>query len=131
MNPSPAGAAGGLTSTEHVPPAVVIHVHAAELRKPQVDAVCAAVDAARAADDGSSSASPFVIDLARVTFAGSVALGVLMGLTKEFLTRKQRLIFVNLQRELREPIQISRMDSVLEILPDIPSALRALRGESA
>ena len=119
--------AGAVTSVEHLPPAVGVHELADEIRKPEVDAVCAAVDAARAAG---ASASPFVIDMARVTFAGSLAFGVLVGLTKEFVGRGQRLIFVNLQPDVREPIQISRLDRVLEILPDIPAALRALAGNA-
>jgi anti-anti-sigma factor len=113
-----------VTSVEHLAPAVVVHVLAGELRKAEVDAVCAAVDAARA---GGGAASPFVLDLARVTFAGSLALGVLVGLSKEFRARNQRLVFVNLQPDVREPIQISRLNSVLEILPDVPTALRAFR----
>ena len=126
----PPASAAGITSVEHVPPAVVIHVLARELRKAEVDAICTALDTARAANDSSAAASPFVIDLARVTFAGSFALGVFMGLTKEFLARKQRLIFVNIHRDVHEPIQISRMDRVLEILPDVSAALRALASNS-
>jgi anti-anti-sigma factor len=116
-----------VTSVEHVPPAVVVHVLAGELRKPEVDAVCAAVDAARA--DGGGASAPFVLDLARVKFAGSLALGVLLGLKKEFVARGQRLIFVNLQRDVRDPVAISRMDRIFEILPDVPAALHALQVE--
>jgi anti-anti-sigma regulatory factor len=79
-------------SVEHLPPAVVVRVLASELRKPEVDAICAEVDAARV----SAPVAPFVIDMARVTFAGSMALGVLVGLSKEFRTRQQPLVLTNL-----------------------------------
>ena len=114
-----------VTSVEHLPPAVVVHVLAAELRKPEVDAICAAVDAARVA----APASPFVLDMASVAFAGSLALGVLIGLSREFQSREQRLIFVNFQPDVRQSMEISRINRVLEILPDVPAALRRLRGE--
>ena len=113
-----------VASIEHLPPAVVVHVQANELRKGEVDAVCAAVDAARVA----AVSSPFILDMARVTFAGSLALGVLVGLSQEFRSRQQPLIFVNLRPDVRQSMEISRINRVLEILPDVPTALRQLRG---
>ena len=115
----------GVASVEHLPPAGVVHVLADELRKSEVDAVCAAVDGARAG----APSSPFILDMARVTFAGSHALGVLVGLSQEFRSRQQPLIFVNLRPDVRQSIEISRINRVLEILPDIPTALGRLRGE--
>ena len=113
-----------VASVEHLPPAVVVHVQASELRKGEVDAVCAAVDKARVA----APSSPFILDMARVTFAGSLALGVLVGLSQEFRSRQQPLIFVNLRPDVRQSMEISRINRVLEILPDIPAALSRLRG---
>jgi anti-anti-sigma factor len=67
----------------------VVHVLSASVGKAEVEGV----DAARV----TAPALPFVMDMAKVGFAGSVALGVLVGLAKEFQNRGQRLIFVNLQ----------------------------------
>jgi anti-anti-sigma factor len=117
-------------SVEHLPPAVVVHVLAGELRKPEVDAICDAIDNARAAASPPSSSSPFILDMARVTFAASLALGVLVGLSKEFSSREQPLIIVNLRADVRQSIEISRLNRVLEIMPDVPTALRKLRGEA-
>ena len=86
-----------VTSVEHLPQAVVVHVLATELRKSEVDALCAAIDNARVV----APSLPFILDMARVTFAGSVALGVLVGLSQEFRSRERRLIFVNLQTNVR------------------------------
>ena len=115
-----------VASVEHVSPAVVVHVLAGELRKPEVDALCAVVDGARK----SAPSAPFVLDMANVAFAGSMALGVLVGLSQEFRARKQPLVFVNLRSDVRQSIEISRINRVLEILPDVPTALRELRGEN-
>jgi|GEM_PF-5048152 len=86
-----------MTTTEHLPTAVVVHVPARNLGRSEVDAVCGAVDQARAA----APALPFVLNMANVEFAGSVAMGVLVGLNQEFRTRGQRLVFAGLQRNVR------------------------------
>ena len=112
-------------SVEQLPQAVVVHVQSTELRKPEVDAICSAIDGARA----TAASLPFVLDMARVTFAGSMALGVLVGLSQEFRSRQQPLIFVNLRPDVRQSMEISRINRVLEILPDVNTALGKLRGE--
>ena len=109
-----------ITSVEHLPTAVVVHVLVDELRKNEVDALCAAVDNAR----GLAPSLPFILDMTRVTFAGSMALGVLVGLSQEFRSRNQPLIFVNLSPPVRQAIEISRLNRILEIMPDVPTALR-------
>jgi len=111
-----------VTSVEQLPEAVVVHVLARELRKNEVDEVCSAADQALAAAPG----LPFILDLAKVDFAGSLAIGVLVGLNQEFRNRGQRLIFVNLQGHFREMIQISRVNRVVEMMPDVPAALRSV-----
>jgi anti-anti-sigma factor len=59
---------------------------------------------------------------------GSLAMGVLMGLYKEFQTRGQRLIFVNLQSNVQQSLSVSHMHKILEIMRDIPTALSAVSG---
>jgi anti-anti-sigma factor len=115
-----------VTSVEHLPPAVVVHVLANELRKNEVDALCAAIDDARI----NAPSLPFILDMARVTFAASLALGVLVGLSKEFASRQQPLVLVNLQADVRQTMQISRLDRILEIVPDVPTALRRFQGDA-
>jgi anti-anti-sigma factor len=115
--------ASPVPSVEHLPPAVVVHVLAAEMRKNEVDALCAAIDKARLA----APSLPFILDMGRVTFAGSQALGVLVGLSQEFRTRQQSLIFVNLRPDVRQSIEISKLNRILEIMPDVPTALNNLQ----
>jgi len=111
-----------VTSVEHLPQAVVVHVLVRELRKNEVDGVCSGVDEARAA----APSLPYILDLKNVTFAGSLALGVLVGLNQEFRNRNQRLIFVNLQPAMHQAVAITRLNRVVEIMQDVPAALQSL-----
>jgi len=110
------------TSAEHLPNAVVIHVIAGELRKSEVDGLCTAIDQARTIAPKLS----FILDMAKVNYAPSLALGVLVGLTKEFQNRGQRLIFVAVQPNMRQAFAITRLNQILEIMADVPSAQRCL-----
>ena len=116
--------AAAVTSVEHLPRATVVHVLASSLRNAEVDAVCDGVDAAMAAAKPPSL--PVILDLARVTFAGSMAMGTLVGLNKEFVTRGQRLIVVGVQEPVRQAIAVTRIDKLMEFLPDVASALRSI-----
>ena len=114
------------TSVEHLPNAVVIHVMVGELRKSEVDGLCTAIDQARTV----SPALSFILDMARVNYAPSLALGVLVGLTKEFQNRGQRLIFVDVQPNVGQAFTITRLNQVLEIMADVPAAQQSLSSAS-
>jgi anti-anti-sigma factor len=112
-----------IASVEFLPTAVVVHVLKSDLvRRGDLDAICKEVDTAQSA----ASSLPFILDMGRVTFMGSLAMGTLVGLHKEFKARGQRLIFVGLQDNLRQSISITRLDQILEIMPDVPTALQSL-----
>lgn len=113
-----------IASVEHLAAAVVVHVLARNLGKSEVDGLCNATDDARVA----APSLPFILDMAKVDFAGSLAIGVLVGLHKEFLNRGQRLIFANLQANLRDAFRVTHMHKVLEILPDVPTAMQSIEG---
>jgi anti-anti-sigma factor len=115
-----------VTTVEHLPLAVVVHVLARDLRTQEVDALCSAIDGARVV----APALPFILDMTRVTFAGSMAFGTLVGLSKEFGARQQLLILVNLQTDVRQAIEVSRISRILDIMLDVPSALRRLDGDA-
>jgi anti-anti-sigma factor len=115
-------ARSSFTSVEQLPAAVVVHVLPDSIRKSEVDGICAGVDEARV----TAPDVPFVMDMANVRFMGSLAVGVLVGLNKEFVNRGQRLIFVNLERNLHDAIKVTHLHKVLEILPDVAAALRSV-----
>jgi len=105
-------------SVERLPSAVVIHVLSAELRKGEADAVCAAIDVEEAA----APALPFILDLSKVVFMNSMAIGTLIGLNTEFRTRGQQLIFASLQPNVHHSINASRMTRLMEIAPNLEAA---------
>jgi anti-anti-sigma factor len=130
-DPSPGGfkervvvTQSAFTSVEHLPHAVVLRALPDSLGKSEMDGICRDVDAARAV----APHLPFVIDMGKVGYAGSLAFGVLVGLHKEFVNRGQRLILVNLQPSITGAIQVTKLHTVLDILPDTAAALRAMEG---
>jgi anti-anti-sigma factor len=115
-----------VTSVEHLPLAVVVHVLAHQLGKGEVDGVCDGVDAAQAA----APSLPFILDMANVAYMGSLAMGTLAGLNKEFKTRNQRLIFVGLQASVQNSFSVTHIDRIMEIMPDVPTALQSIGAQS-
>src|SRR5437773_6690255 len=112
-------------SVERLPSAVVVHVLARDLGKSEVDALCGDVDKAQAAAPASL---PFILDMANVRFAGSLAMGVLVGLSQEFHARGQQLIFVGFQSNVYEAINMLRMNRIIEIMPDVNAAMQSIAG---
>ena len=113
-----------ITSVEPLQQAVVVHVLARELRKTEVDQVCAAVDAARVA----APTLPFILDMSKVRFVPSLAMGVLVGLAREFKGRGQRLIFAAMQPDVKQSFTISHLHKMLEIVDDVVQALASTAG---
>jgi anti-anti-sigma factor len=120
-----------ITSVEHLPQAVVVHVLARNLGKTEVNAICATVDQGQPVPAVEKGGPPFIIDMAKVDFAGSLAMGVLVGLNQEFRNRSQRLIFVSLQPDVQRAINTTRIHLILEILPDLPAAVRNIESTKA
>ena len=58
---------------------------------------------------------PIVLDLSRVKFAPSVALGSLVQLSKSFKLDSRRIAVIGVDPRVRESIRVTRLDSVLEI----------------
>ncbi len=58
---------------------------------------------------------PIVLDLSRVRFAPSVALGSLVQLSKSFKLDGRRIALIGIDRHVLEAIRITRLDTVLEI----------------
>src|SRR5215471_5592988 len=94
----------------------------AELRKGEVDGICAAVDAEQEA----GGAVPFILDLSKVSFMGSHAMGVLLGLNSELKARGRRLIFAGLQPYVLQAITVSRVNKVMEIAADVEAAKKTV-----
>src|SRR4051812_15397428 len=121
-----------LTSVEHLPQAVVIHLLAQNLGKSEVDAVCDGVDEALSVAAAAGTPSlPFILDMGTVSFAGSLAMGTLVGLNQEFRTRGQRLIFVAWQPLVLQAITMTRISRLMEFQPDVPTALQLISSQKS
>ncbi|MEP0846346.1 MAG: STAS domain-containing protein [Phycisphaerae bacterium] len=72
---------------------------------------------------------PVVLDMGRVSFAPSVALGALVRLRNGFRFESRRLILANVLKAVRDTLAVTRLDRVLELQPNVESALKAI-GES-
>ncbi|HEX3358732.1 MAG TPA: STAS domain-containing protein [Tepidisphaeraceae bacterium] len=112
-----------LATAQHLPQAVVIHVQTRYLGEQEVIEVFGIIDKAISA----APALPFILDVTNVGLMGSMAMGRLITLSQNFRARSQRLIIVSLQSNVRGSFQVARMHRVIEILPDLPSALQTLR----
>ena len=93
-----------------------------ELRKTEVDQICAAVDEAR----GAMPNAPFILNMANVRFVPSLGMGVLVGLAREFQVRGQRLIFAAMQPDVRQSFTVSHLHRILEIVDDLPTARQSV-----
>ena len=58
---------------------------------------------------------PIVLDLARVKFAPSVALGSLVQLTKSFQLDGRQVALVGVDKRLMDAIRVTRLDKLLDI----------------
>src|SRR5215471_5915638 len=97
-----------VASVEHRREAVVLRILSEEVRKEEVDEICGQVDEALKV----APALPFVLDMSRIRFLPSLAMGALMGLNQEFRRRGQRLIFAALQPNVRQSLSISRLNRI-------------------
>lgn len=113
-----------LTSVEFLPQAVVVRVLAHTLGSNDVNGVCNGIDEAMV----TAPTLPYILNMANVSYVPSVGLGVLVGLNQEFRNRGQRLIFAGLQSNVLESITVTYLNRMLEIVGDVPTALRSLGG---
>ena len=68
---------------------------------------------------------PIVLDLGRVRFAPSVALGSLVQLSKSFQIDGRRVVLVSVDPRLRDSIRVTRLDKILEIYRTVDDVISA------
>lgn len=72
---------------------------------------------------------PIVLDLSRVRFAPSVALGALVQLSKSLKLDGRRIALIGLQKRVQEAIGVTQLHTVLKIYETLEQAVRALSGD--
>lgn len=94
---------------------VIVRVELEKIDERNLEAVRSEVAAAGAA----SPQLPVAVDLGRVGFMPSITMAGLIQLAQLFRARKQRLVFVNLQPDVRESLVVMRLDRVIELQHDL------------
>lgn len=66
---------------------------------------------------------PVVLDLGRVRFAPSVALGSLVQLSRNLRMDRRRLVLIGLEGRVRDTFRVTRLDQLLEIHDTLDQAI--------
>ncbi len=70
-----------------------------------------------------------ILDLEKIQFVSSQAIGIIMGLQKRLAAlKKSRLILCGVNARLMELLKITRLDQLLTLKPSQMEAIRSLRG---
>lgn len=111
-----------VTTVEQRPGLVLVRIEIEKVDEHTIDAVREEVTEAAAA----SPQLPVALDFSRVSFMPSITMAGLIQLSQQFRSRKQRLVLVNLQPDVRASLVLMRLDRVIEFQHD----LAAITGES-
>jgi anti-anti-sigma factor len=68
-----------------------------------------------------------ILDMSKLEFVPSVALGALVDLVRTLRQGGQRLLLVGLNRQIRSTLAVTRLDKLMEIFTDADDALEKLR----
>ena len=79
-------------------------------------------------DLGKEAREPrFIFDFSRVGYLSSSALGMLLGLQRDFAGRDRRIKLVGMSDENEELFRITKLDRVFDIYDQVQAALEAFR----
>lgn len=88
--------------------------------------VVALRDEVNSAVAGLTPGLPVIIDLSKVDFAPSVALGTLVNLAQDLKWSGRRMLLCGLTRQVRGTVSVTRLDKVFEVHVTQADALAAL-----
>jgi anti-anti-sigma factor len=74
---------------------------------------------------GQTPRVPIVLDLSRVRFAPSVALGSLVQLAKSFKLDRRRIALIGVDRRIYQTIRVTQLHEVLEIRDSLEQVIDA------
>lgn len=69
---------------------------------------------------------PVVLDMSKVKFVPSVALGALANLRKGLNLQGRELILIGVNRQVRGVLRTTRLDSLIKVFPTLDDALSEL-----
>ncbi|MEZ6083577.1 MAG: STAS domain-containing protein [Phycisphaerae bacterium] len=71
------------------------------------------------------SGVPIVLDLAKVRFAPSVALGALVQMSKSFSFEKRRIALINVHKRITDTIRVTQLHRILELHFSLDDVLKS------
>jgi anti-anti-sigma factor len=110
------------TTIEQLPEAVVVHVQHTDMTEEHITAVRNDIEKL-----DNPSALPVVLDIAKVKYIPSLALGLFVRMANSFRAKQQRFILASPQATVRQVLSITRLDRAMEVQESVETALRALR----
>lgn len=108
---------------EEHPEAIVVHVGRRTLDEPASNALHDEILSLTSA----AGARAFIIDLIEVEIAPSVAIGMLVKLSKSFKLDNRRLMLAAVQRRVYKTLAVTRVTTLLELYESVAAALAAAR----
>lgn len=95
------------------------------------DAATQELDACVTAAANATLGLPVVLDLSKVKFIPSVALGALVNLRKGLSFQNRPLILVGVNRQVRGVLKATRLDHLIEVYDNLDRALEAIRARAS
>jgi anti-anti-sigma factor len=110
------------TTIEQLTDAVVVRVQHTDMTEAHITEVQADITKA-----GTDQSLPVILDIAKVKYIPSLALGLFVRMANTFRARQQRFILASPQPTVRQVLAITRLDRAMEIQESVESALKAIR----
>jgi len=110
------------TIIEQLGDAIVVHVQYTDMSEQHLSAVQTDIATATANQN-----MPLIVDMAKVKYIPSLALGLFVRLTNSFKSRDQRFILAAPQPTVRQVLAITRLDRAIEVQDSVEKALKAVR----
>ena len=82
--------------------------------------ICGDTDVLRGVVQLASNTSEIILDLSNVSVVDAHGLGVLLQLREQFIARGVHFELINLSKSLYRIFEITRLNTVFEIAPDVP-----------
>jgi anti-sigma B factor antagonist len=86
-------------------------------------------DAIDKASDGRPDLNVVVLDLSLVRIVPSLALGLLVQLSKRCKSRRQRLVLAGVQPQVRQVFTVTQLDRIFTFAPSVDAAIGSPAGE--
>ncbi|HEY7089008.1 MAG TPA: STAS domain-containing protein [Tepidisphaeraceae bacterium] len=110
------------TIIENLGDAIVVHVQYHDMTEQHLTEIQTDITNASAKQN-----VPLILDLAKVKYIPSLALGLFVRIANSFKSKQQRFILASPQPTVRQVLAITRLDRAMEVQDSVDTALKAVR----